>query len=480
MTTQITDNLKNAGIERSVLSGIFKHGANLFIDIEEIISEKDFYYSVNKLVFSIIKYLVHNKNTETFDIPTITSAASSLGHSSLIDDKKKMEYLEALFDSYPTYNNTRSIAVCLYKLSVARQASECVGDILKDLSAISGSEDIDSIIGKIEEPIFKFTSGLQSNASNTLSLIHEDIDEKLKALSECPKDIVGLPTGFSNWDQSVGGGLRRGTIGVVGARAKMGKSFLCLNVAKNMSEIGIPVLYLDTELNKDIQQNRLLALLSRVDSKKIETGKFSLVKEDNNSVLSGAEKMKKLPITHQVIAGQSIESILSVARKWIMKSVGFENGLTKPCLIIYDYIKLMDTDGFKGGIQETQLLGFLMTSLHNFCLKWSVPVLAAVQLNRDGVEKEGGEVISGSDRILWLCSHFTILKKKSQEELIQDPPSNGTRKLVVTDTRFGPGLEKGDYINIIDELEFSSLREGKTLSQTAVNMFANVKKETNE
>jgi hypothetical protein len=135
----------------------------------------------------------------------------------------------------------------------------------------------------------------------------------------------------------------------------------------------------------------------------------------------------------------------------------------------------MDDNDLKHNLQETQLLGFLITKLHNFALKWKIPIFATVQLNRDGVDKEGGEVISASDRLLWLCSNFSILKDKTQEELAQDPPINGKKKLVVTDTRFGSGMDKGDYINIKDNLSIAKLEEGKTFSQYFASSLNNKK-----
>jgi hypothetical protein len=73
-------------------------------------------------------------------------------------------------------------------------------------------------------------------------------------------------------------------------------------------------------------------------------------------------------------------------------------------------------------------------------LRWGSPILATVWLNRDGGEKDGWQVVAGSDRIPWLCSSFTILKWKLKEELAEDPPANGTHKLVITDTRCGPAM----------------------------------------
>jgi len=223
--------------------------------------------------------------------------------------------------------------------------------------------------------------------------------------------------------------------------------------------------------------NRFISLVTGVECLRIESGKFSTIDEEKEAVWSCKESIKNFPITHSSIAGLSTEAILSLCRRWIIKDVGMaDNGMTNPCLIIFDYLKLMSADDLKGNIQETQLLGFLMTSLHNFALKFNIPIFATVQLNRDGVEREGSEVISGSDRILWLCSSFSILKNKTQEDLIEDGPVNGTKKVIICDTRFGSGMNKGDYINIKANLSSSKLTEGKLFSQIIASSFENPKK----
>ena len=45
-------------------------------------------------------------------------------------------------------------------------------------------------------------------------------------------------------------------------------------------------------------------------------------------------------------------------------------------------------------------------------------------LFRDGITKESTDTASGSDRIVWLCSNFTIYKRKSDEEIAKDGPEN--------------------------------------------------------
>ena len=61
-------------------------------------------------------------------------------------------------------------------------------------------------------------------------------------------------------------------------------------VAMNVSNLGIPVLMLDTEMSKEDHLNRMLANVSGVDINKISTGKFTENplenKEFNNGNLS--------------------------------------------------------------------------------------------------------------------------------------------------------------------------------------------------
>jgi hypothetical protein len=108
----------------------------------------------------------------------------------------------------------------------------------------------------------------------------------------------------------------------------------------------------------------------------------------------------------------------------------------------------MSSSSITNNIQEYQALGFQITSLHNLCVKLDIPCLSFVQLNRDGITKESTDAVSGSDRLIWLCTSFTIFKAKSPEELAEDGPNAGNRKLVPIVSRHGGGLDDGDYINM--------------------------------
>lgn len=478
MTNRSNAILQDSGMERAILSGITTYGADCFFGVEDLIGVKDFYWPINQELFKILSHLVHKDDVKTFDIPSIQAAAKILNYDNFVGDGKYVEYLEAIIgENESSEDNIRSLVLAVYKLSIARQGYLAAVAIQNNLRQVTGAEDVDNIIGQIEEPIFNFTGKIMDQGATVVDL-GQQFSSVMKALSETPQDIVGLPTGFPVWDSAIGGGLRPATVNVVGARTKQGKSFFCINVARNIAEHGIPILYLDTELTSDIQLHRLSSLVSGVDLNRIETGSFKHNKQEDEAIWGCQEKIEGLSIDHFSVAGLAPHTIMSIARRWLSKKVGFtHSGAAKPCLIIYDYLKLMDDGGLKKGLQEHQLLGFLVTALHNFAVKFKLPVLATVQLNRDGVEKEGSEVVSGSDRIAWLCSNFTILKKKTQTELNEDPPINGTKKLVVADTRFGAGMESGEYINIVENLEVGKFTEGQPFSAIVKSTLENQAKE---
>ena len=146
-----------------------------------------------------------------------------------------------------------------------------------------------------------------------------------------------------------------------------------------------------------------------------------------------------------------------------MQEVGQdEYGKTNDCIVVYDYLKLMSSSSITNNIQEYQALGFQITSLHNLAVKYDFPCLSFVQLNRDGITKESTDAVSGSDRLIWLCTSFSIFKLKSAEELAEDGPSGGNRKLVTLKARHGAGLLDGNYINMNMIGSHSQLNELRT------------------
>jgi replicative DNA helicase len=223
---------------------------------------------------------------------------------------------------------------------------------------------------------------------------------------------------------------------------------------------------LDTEMGKEDHLNRLLANISGIPINEIATGKFANDKEKYEKVQEAIDILSKIPYNYISVAGKPFEQILNMIKRWVVHEVKTDDsGKTKDCVIIYDYLKLMSSSSITNNIQEYQALGFQITSLHNLCVNLDIPCLSFVQLNRDGITKESTDAVSGSDRLIWLCTSFTIFKTKSTEELAEDGPNAGNRKLVPIVCRHGAGLDDGDYINMTMQGSHAKLIELKTRNQ---------------
>lgn len=464
MASQSKD-LVDSGIERSVLQGIAQYGPDMLIDLEEFISGQDFNWKLNREIFSAFHYLTHDKNAKNFDVASVLAAAKGLSIDRL-GEEKNFTYLESLFECGPTKENTKILAVSLWKLSVLRQGVKRLEETKNSLLGMSGEEPINEIISAVEDPVIGFSSSLCTQNMHESCDIGTGIDEYLEELMNDPKDIIGLSTGFPRWDACIGGGLRRGSVNVIAARPKVGKSFIALNIARNIAEKGIPVLYLDTELTRmEDQLPRIISLMTGVNIYDIETGKFGAVPELKEAVYDLKEKIKAIPITHTWVGGFSPDTIIAEARRWLIKKVGFnEEGQANECMIIYDYLKIMNHDEIKSNLGEYQILGFVMTKIYDFAKRWGIPLLALAQLNQD-------EVLASSDRIRWLCTSLSYLKPKTTEELNADPASNGTKKMIIDVTRKGPGLPMGEYINIKDNLAEARFTEGPKSKEALVQAF---------
>ena len=69
-----------------------------------------------------------------------------------------------------------------------------------------------------------------------------------------------------------------------------------------------------------------------------------------------------------------------------------------------------------------------------------------------------------------MCSNFTIFKRKTDEEIAEDGPINGNRKLVPLIARHGGGLDDNDYINCNMKGWCAKITEGKTRLELLNNL----------
>lgn len=463
-------NLTDIGAERAVLAGLFAYGLDAYVEVSDIISHQTFGHYNNQILYKCIEKVMESE--AEVDLPSVLAAAQQLGFYDSVNTKQELEYINSLMKFPIKKDNVAHFAAQIKKFEFARKIKNLADKIGKDVESINGDESINDIIGLMENPLVEFLR--QDSVSEKPQKIGKDVEAYFDFLVENRCDQIGIPTGFPRYDAAIGGGLRRKCVDLVSARPKVGKSVFADNVAINVAASGIPVLMLDTEMSKEDHLNRIISNLSGVPINEISTGKFAEDQEKTLAVKLAIDKIKDIPYTYVSVAGAPFEQILNTIKRWIMQEVGQdENGRTNDCVVIYDYLKLMSSSSISNNIQEYQALGFQITSLHNLAVKYDFPCLSFVQLNRDGITKESTDAVSGSDRLIWLCTSFSIFKVKSAEEVAEDGPNAGNRKLVPIVSRHGPGMEDGNYINMKMFGDKAKLEELRTRDEFKVRQQTN-------
>jgi replicative DNA helicase len=465
--------LSDPSAERGLLSAIYHYGDKAYSEVSDLVDSNSFTIDSNNHIYSCLKHICEKEQRNSFniDIASVYSAAKELGIDHILSKKEEAQHLKAIIDFPAKLENVKKFAAKIKKLQIARKLHEKLENVQDQILEVKGSESITQILSLAEDAVFNFSSNLEDSDNNPVHMFG-DIENYIEELEKNPIEQIGISTGFPVYDHAIGGGLRKSTINVIAARPKTGKTLLSDNMGIHIAhKLKIPVLNMDTEMTKNDHIHRLVAMLTEIEINKIETGKFAESSALKAKVDQCVQSLKETPLYYKSIAGKPFEEQLALMRRWIVKEVGLNSdGTAKDCVIFYDYLKLMDSQGISQDMKEYQVLGFMMTSLHNFACQYQVPIVAFIQLNRDGITKESTDTASGSDRIIWLCSNFTIFKRKSDEEMTEDGGASGNRKLIPVISRHGGGLDDNDYINCHMKGWCAKITEGKTRIESMNNL----------
>jgi replicative DNA helicase len=460
--------MANIQSEKLLLSGFIRH-PNTFLDYSTYLSEDDFSKKGYRMVYEAIRSLVLDKEAIKLSISKIVAEASSLGYGNAasairtalneltnedvgVDDIKN-QFLEVKRQSY-----------------VARIEQE-----FRDLSEYlqSTGDPLHEIISRVEDGVVSQVQVLDQG-ERVPTQLGKGARELLEKMSENP-GYAGLDIGMPIFESRVGQ-LKNGSVTFVAATAKAGKSQFALKAAILVAhKLGLPVFIADSELTKQDQQIRLVGMLAQVPYDILENGFWNMKEEDLrdlgmeqddiDKIREYREKMKSpklwdvvknLPIEYFKCSGMSVSEVIPHMRRWLLTKVKPDREATLPqCLVVYDYIKLATVDELRGGkLQEYQVHGLNVASLHDFANKFHIPVLSFGQTNRE--IDDDVNCIAGAKRIIENVSSVSLFKKKTEEERSMDP--NGTHLMRVFVSRFGPGTP-GAHINMSSDLSCGDFTE---------------------
>lgn len=454
---KLKDNFASSGSESAVLACIFKDPVHYY-NVEQKLAEEDFFRTQHRAIYIIVKSLMRQEII-AIDAAAILTQAVALGLDKSIGG---YDYVNALFDKNIDPKNIdfyiERVADAATKLKIILAADDIVKITEKNKVLTDSTLPAKDIVDHAQEKFLQIAmDGQRGTDAVNMS---EGLDDLIAEAMDNSDRIKGLETGFYRLDGAING-LEPGTLTVLGARPKIGKSTMLMNWAKHMAyHSEVSVLYIDTEMTLREQQFRLASMLSQVTERDIKNGTFKDDDMCHSQVDQACEIINNGNLFHKYYPDFTAEGISSLVRKF-----HYQYGIG---CVIFDYIKLPDSDLKNShNFKEHQSLGYLCVALKNLSGQLQIPIVTAAQIGRPGANK--GRVTSSefadSDRILRYANTLLGLAQKTKEEMREaeeqygrDNARNmGTHRLQILDTRAG-GSDFGG-IDIHFRQEVLTMRE---------------------
>lgn len=406
------------------------------IDIKgQEVTANMFLIEANKYIFMAIDYLFYKQQDPT---PyAIMEVMQNDRTKKCVEEFGGVEYLQLLTEQRVSENNIDIFCQKLKQAYTRKTLYEICSDtqeyLLTDKVEVLNPTEI---ISTHEDKVVELNTDIQQITE--IYHMGDDIEEVLAQREANPNTVPGLEVGFEQFDYYTNGG-QGGDLIMICARAKTGKSTLLTNWA---TELGInqqiPVLYFDTEMSKQEQEDRILSILSGIPHKEIVSGMFALdtengTKEEKKArIMEATQRIKQGEYYHIYLPNFTMEKVQAIAKKFkIQMNIQ---------AIFFDYLKFPSGQIAQlKSVAEWQMLGYIASGLKDLAGTLNIPVYAGCQENRSNVgsNKKDETNVGGSDRILQLASKLCFLYNKTEEDIIKEGGNNGNQVLYIAFQRSG-------------------------------------------
>ena len=371
---------QNTEVEKSLLGSLMLD-KNAIIKVADFLQPRDFYKRDHQQIYQVIVELF--EKGEPVDLLAVSTR---LKEKKLFEEIGRNSYLTELINTVPTAAHISNYAKIVQRKRILRDLIEASQEI--NSMGYDEKEDIDVLLDRAEQRIFSIAQKSLTQRFIPIKDGLEDAFERIDKLSKHEGGLRGLPTGFTDLDNTLAG-LQKSDLVILASRPSMGKSSLAVNIATNIAiNQKIPIGLFSLEMSKDQVVDRLIASLSNVDLWKLRTGRLSSEGEDNDfsRIQDAMGLLSEAPIYVDDAASSNVLQMRAMARR-----LQAERGLG---LIIIDYLQLMEPRN--PATTMVQQVTEISRSLKGLAKELNIPVLALSQLSR-AVEQRSPQIPRLSD-----------------------------------------------------------------------------------
>lgn len=364
---------QNLEAEQSVLGSLMLD-RDAIIKVADTLSSEDFYDDKHRVIYLAILRLYDERSS--IDVLTV---ANKLDEGASLDKIGGMSYLTTLVNAVPSAAHVLHYSKIVRRKGTLRRLISQANDIVG--LGYQENVDLETLLDQAEQKLFSVSQKyLKQNFVPLTEILHETFD-RIDELHREKGKLRGLPTGFGDLDNKLGG-LQKSDLIILAARPSMGKTSMALDMVRHIA-VGKkrPVAIFSLEMSKDQLVDRLLAAEAEVDLWKMRTGKLNDVGPDNDFERIGHAlgRLSEAPIFIDDSGTVNIMELRTKARR-----LQAEHELE---LIVVDYLQLMEGRSTENRVQEVSEIS---RSLKALAKELNVPVLALSQLSR-AVEQRGGD-----------------------------------------------------------------------------------------
>lgn len=409
--------------ERSVL-GAMMLDKDAVIRVADILTPGDFYNPYHAKIFETILDLF--EKGEPIDILSVTQ---KLKDKNFLKDIGGSAYLTDLINSVPTATHVSYYAKLVRQKKVLRELVNASSEITQKIFDSPG--DTEALLDEVEQKVFSIS---QKSRPQNFVLVKDELDaayERIEKLHHGEKGLRGISTGFDDLDNYLSG-LQKSDLIILGARPSLGKTALCLDMARHAAtKAGATVGIFSIEMSRDQIIDRLIASEAQVPLWKLRTGRLT-DETEFEMIQESLDRLSKAKIYVDDTPSPNIIQIRSMARRFKI-----EHGAD---LIVVDYLQLIqprtNTDNMVQAMTEVS------RGLKSLARELQIPVLAAAQLSR-AVEqrdikiprlsdlRESGSIEQEADVVLFIY-------RKDRDKLEPTPEEQNTAEIIIAKHRNGP------------------------------------------
>ncbi len=329
----------------------------------EMLTPDDFYKENHRIIFRQMAEIADK--LQPVDLVTLSDALRAEG---ALDKIGGAAELARLANFVPTAANVEYYAKIVSEKATLRRLIGAATQIAA--TAYSSQYEVDEILDKAEESIFRISQGRTDHGYIQLKDVLVEAMEKLEYLASNKGDVIGLPSGLSDLD-NLTLGFQPSDLIILAARPSVGKTSLGLNIARNVAiKADCTVIIFSLEMSREQVAQRLLCSESAINSQKLRSGFIS--GDDEWRRLSIAlGRLGEAKIFIDDTPGISVMELRAKARR-----VKAEHGMG---LVVIDYLQLMRARKQENRQQE---ISEISRSLKGLARELNVPVIAMSQLSR--------------------------------------------------------------------------------------------------